>query len=205
MNEANKLVPVDDEQMEVADSLLASLTDIAYATHPEEKKVVVKSERKSRFFFRLTKSFADEIRDKKTTFEPKQLTHIDHEVERRLKSYKKEMPENLEQRIEETREFFLSEIAPITLAAGAGASQAMEVVKRLVGSDIDGTQFEKFERMAAKAVDIKMARFIARQFGMTKAEAQEILVALVPRAPTLIPVGVPNESRQEPKKAKDVR
>lgn len=204
---ANNLVPIADEQLDVADSLLASLTDIAYATNPEEKKVVVKSERRSRFFFRLTPSFAEEVKSKQLVFTPKEIIHIDHEVEKRLKNYKLEMPHTLEQNIEEVREFFLREIAPVTLAAGAGASQALEVVRRLVGSDIDGTQFEKFERMAAKAVDIKMARFVARQFGLTKTEAAEILAALVPRTPTIIPVGVPQNERQvkeQPKKAPNV-
>lgn len=200
MSEANNLVPATNEELNAQDAMLASLTDIAYSSVPENKPVIVRERHRSRFFFKLSKSFAETAKVGQKTFKAKDLTHVDHEVEKRLKDYRKEVPAELASNIDEVREFFLREIAPISLAANAGANQAMEVVKRMLGSDIDGTQFEKFERMAALAVDIKMARFIARQFGMTKVEANEILEKMKPRQPTLIPVGVPNE---RPAKQKD--
>lgn len=208
MPKANTLVPATTKELEGADQLLAALTDIAYATEPTVK--VKKRERKhrSRFFFRLTKSIADEVKDKQKQSKPKTRVHIDHEVEKRLSDYRQDMPSELEKNIAKVREFFLREIAPITLAAGAGSGQALEVVKRLVGTDIDGTQFDKFERMAAKAVDIKMARFICKQFGLGKAEAEDILEAMKPRLPSIVPIGVPNERqkqvREEAQKAPDV-
>lgn len=205
-NEANALVPVSDEELANEDALLASLSDIAYSTLPQTPIKNVKV-RKSRFFFRLSKSFADELETKKKTFVPKQLVHIDAEVEKRLKSYRAQVPSELAHNIDRVREFFLQEIAPITMAAGAGTSQALEVVRRLVKSDVDGTQFEKFERMMALAVDIKMARFVSRELGMTKKEADDILAGMKPRSPQIIPVGVPNERqerhRQEAKKTSD--
>jgi len=208
MNEANKLVPVEQSELDNADDLLASLSDIAYSTAPT-KPVKESKARKSRFFFKLSKSFVEEVEAKKKVFVPRQMVHIDHEVEKRLKDYKQEIPSELEANINKVREFFLQEIAPITMAAGAGASQAQEVVKRLVNSDIDGTQFEKFEKMMAKAVDIKMARFVARQLGMTKKEAAEILAEMKPRIPQIVPIGVPSERPQETpkgnKKATDIR
>lgn len=206
MSEANNLVPATEEELDNADSMLASLTDIAYSTATEDKPVVVKERRRSRFFFRLSPSFSEEVKNKQKAFSPKQLTHVDHQIEKRLKSYEKEIPSELEVNIGRVREFFLKEIAPISLAANAGSMQAMEVVKRLLGSNIDETQFEKFERMAAKAVEIRMARFICREFGMTKAEAKEILDTMMARpAQTIIPIGVPQhehrQSRKETKKA----
>lgn len=200
MNEANALVPVSDEEMAAEDALLASLTDIAYSTVAPKPTKQTKV-RKSRFFFRLSKSFADELEAKKQEFVPKQLQHVDAEVEKRLKSYKQQVPAELAHNIDRVREFFLQEIAPVTMAAGAGANQALEVVRRLVKSDIDGTQFEKFERMMALAVDIKMARFVARELGMTKKEAEGILQAMKPRLPQIIPVGVPNDRQKEASKA----
>lgn len=196
MNEANALVPVSDEELANEDAMLASLTDIAYSTVTPEPAKPSKV-RKSRFFFRLSKSFADEVADKQKAFVPKQMVHIDAEVEKRLKSYKEQVPAELANNIDHVREFFLQEIAPITMAAGAGASQALEVVRRLVKSDVDGTQFEKFERMMALAVDIKMARFVARALGLTKVEAAEILQAMKPRPPQIIPIGVPNDRREK--------
>ncbi len=190
--EANILVGDNQEILDGADAMLASLTNIAYSNVPEEAvEVITKRKYKSRFFFTLSKSFADLAESNRQVFKPKELTHIDHEVEKRLKDYKKKMPSELASNIDRVREFFLNEIAPITLAANAGASQAREVVKRLVNSDVDGTQFEKFERLTAKAVDIKMARFIAREFSMTKAEATEMLNELKPRSPQILPIGIP--------------
>lgn len=191
-NQANNLVPVENDEFDEADGLLASLTDIAYSPTPEKKEMKKERKRKSRFFFRLSPSFVEALDQKKAEFAPPQLTHVDAEVDKRLKMYRQQIPQELSDNIDKVREFFLREIAPITLAAGAGASQAQEVVKRLVKSDIDGTQFEKFERMMAKAVDIKMARFIARQLGLTKVEASEILEAMKPsRQPQIVPIGVP--------------
>jgi hypothetical protein len=201
MNGANNLVPVSDEELEVADSMLASLTDIAYST-PSSNKPAAPSRprRRSRFFFKLSKSFVDETEARKRTFVPKQMVHVDAEVTKRLKEYKREIPPELAGNIDSVREFFLKEIAPITLATGAGATQAREVVKRLVGSDVDGTQFEKFERMMALAVDIKMSRFVARLLGLTKAEGAEIINAMKPRTPQIVPIGLPHHENQRPEK-----
>jgi hypothetical protein len=204
------LVPVGDDEFDAADSMLAALSDIAYSAAPIVKTKAKERTRKSRFFFKLSPSFSEDVDRKKKTFAPRELHHVDEEVTRRLKEYRKKIPEELSGNIDAVREFFLNEIAPITLAAGAGASQAQEIVKRLVKSDIDGTQFEKFERMMAKAVDIKMARFIARQLGLTKVEASEILEAMKPRQqPQIVPIGVPqhegqnNARREQRQKQKD--
>src|SRR6185503_15040208 len=152
---------------------------------------------KSRFFFTLSASFTDEVRARKKVFAPKQLNHVDSEVTKRLKAYRADIPVELAANIDGVREFFLQEIAPYTLATGAGATQAREVVKSLLGSDIDGTQFEKFERMMAHAVDIKMARYVSRMLSLTKSEAREILDAMKPRTPQIVPIGMPqHENRQ---------
>lgn len=204
MSASNNLVPVGDEEFDNADNMLSSLTDIAYSPVTTPKVKAPAKTRQSRFFFRLSKSFTEDLDDKKKEFAPPQLTHVDAEVDRHLKNYKTHIPAELSANIDAVREFFLREIAPITLAAGAGASQAREVVKRLVKSDIDGTQFEKFEVMMAKAVDIKMARFVARQLGLTKAEAVQILEAMKPRPPQIVPIGVPqNERPRRKEKAKE--
>lgn len=198
MNEANKLVPVSDEELEVADSLLASLTDIAYSTEPAKPEGPERPKRRSRFFFRLSSSFTDEVAARKKAFVPKRLDHVDSEVDKRLKAYKRDIPPELALNIDGVREFFLTQIAPFTLATGAGSTQAREVVKRLVGSDIDGTQFEKFERMTALAVDIKMARYIAKSLGLKKAEANSILASIQPRQPQIVPIGIPQNENRRP-------
>ena len=54
-NEANNLVPVSDEELDNADAMLASLTDIAYATNTVQEVKSDRPRRRSRFFFKLSK------------------------------------------------------------------------------------------------------------------------------------------------------
>lgn len=203
MDKANPLVP-DTTELEVADNWLASLTDLAYAVPGADALPEERPRRfKSRFFFRMGPSFAQEVEGRKKALAPRHVVHKDHEIERRVTAYKQDLPAELAYNIDEVREFFLREIAPISFAIGAGAAQALDVARRTLNSDIDTTQFEKLERMASHAVNIKMARFVARQLGLTKKEAREILAEMRPRqAPQIIPVGIPNERQEREKSGK---
>lgn len=202
MDKANPLVP-DTTELEVADNWLASLTDMAYAI-PGTPVAKPKEQRrfKSRFFFRMSKSVAEETEARRRQLAPKEREHVDSEIEGRATTYKQELPAELAANIDDVREFFLREIAPMSFAFGAGAAQALNVARRTLNSDIDTTQFEKMERMAAHAIDIKMARFVSRSLGMTKKEARLILARMNPPRPQIVPVGVPH-GRQEGQKGKE--
>lgn len=187
------LILTDTEGEEAADNLLAALSDLAYAT-PVSNPTELKKHR-SRFFFTLGSSTEEEVKEKASKFKPKELVHIDAEIERRLKTYKAEVPDELAANIAVVRDFFLSKVSPKSLATGAGASQAREIVQRMIGSDIDSSQFDKFERMSAAAVNLSMARFIVNYYRLPKSYVTKVLDAITPRPPSTITFESPKEPR----------
>lgn len=201
---AEDLILTQPDKEEEADSLLASLSTLAFAAAPEKPKAEKPTLKgkpvrdfKSRFFFTIEPSFAAEIRVKKKQFKPKALDHIDAEVEERLVGYKEELPADLKANIELVREFFLTELAPLTLAGTAGTSQAREVIQRLLGVATDNTAFDRYERMMRVASNIQTARFIARFMGLPRSYVPQLMATLEPRAPVTfaIPPGqAPAES-----------
>lgn len=193
--EASDLILTNVAEEKVADDLLAALSDLAYAT-PGAVQSQPKRKHKSRFFFTLTKSMSSSIDGRVRKFKPRQMVHIDEEVEKRLKVYKDEMPQVLTQNIDQVREFFLTVVGPRSLAGGAGAGQAKEVVQRMLNTEIDGSQFDKFDRMSRAAVNIVMAKFVAQYYGLPVKAAYRILTDILPRPPQTIPVPhEPYESR----------
>lgn len=204
MSAANTLILTDLNEEEKADDIMAALSEMAYAT-PSKNKVVAKKERrfKSRFFFVLSDSIANEVGEAKRRLQPKKLDYIDDEIEARLKALKKVMPKELEAKIEAVREFFLTEIGPRSLAGGAGSVQAKAIVERMLNSPIDGTQFAKFERMSHEAVNMKMAKFIAKFYDLPQSATTKLLESVMPRQPVIFPIGAPNERNPEKDKKAD--
>ncbi len=190
--EAKALILTDPVAESAADELLASLSDIAYAAPRKERPVETKSKYKSRFFFKINKSLTVSIQDRARKFVPKSRVHIDDEVSKRLRAYKKELPTQLGANINAIREFFLTTIGPRSLAGGAGAIQAREVVQRMLKTEVDSTQFDKFERMSHVAVNIVMAKFVAKYYGLPVSAATKILADIAPNRPQT--VVVPNEA-----------
>jgi hypothetical protein len=156
------VVGLDLEQQEAEDSFLAGLTNIAYSR--ALPSLPYKS-RKSRFWFTL-KTAADDVEVLKSKMQTKALEHIDSEVEARLGLYKEEVHPTLLANISKVREFFLTEIAPLTLASGVGALQGREVVQKLVDSPVDGALFSKFDQMVNRAATLKLSQFVATYFGL---------------------------------------
>ncbi len=211
---AADLILTQPEEEDKADALLASLSTLAFATtdKPQSKELESKSKaviRKpkrdfdSRFFFKIEPSFAAEIQAKKKQFKPKALEHIDAEVEARLADYKNELPAELKANIELVREFFLKELAPLTLAGSAGTGQAQQVIQRLLGSPIQGDTFAKYEMMMKTASNIQTARFIARFIGLPKSYIPQILATLNPRPPLTFPV--PSSGNAAPQQVPQAR
>lgn len=193
MASSNHLLLGTKAEEDQADDLLASISRIAIAdTPPDEDEHVEaaaantepkikKKKRKSRFFFTPSKSFIDEVEERKDLSKPTVLSMVDQEVEARRKTYRNELPDALQERIEEVREFFLTEVGPVTLGGQAGALQAMEVVQRVLGTEIDNKPFAQFERMLQDAVTIKMARFIAGYFDLPTTVARQLVETIQPK------------------------
>jgi hypothetical protein len=182
--ESVDLVLTDVEGEAAADSLLASLSNIAFAV--PRTPVKTKSKRKSKFFFRL-KSLSEEVQERAEQFTPKVMEHIDAAVEGRLKDYKKELPPELSTHIDRVREFFLTELGPKTLAGVAGAAQAKDIVQKMLGTEVDPGTFVRYERMMNTAVNVSMARFIVDYLGLPKKVASHLISELQPK-PIILPV-----------------
>jgi len=188
----NHLLLTDVKKEEADDELLASLTNIAYKTPVEQPTTKVQnpertqSKRKSRFFFRPTKSFTSEVEYSKQSLAPRDssaITVLDAEVEKRKLAYDKELPKALNDNIKAVREFFLTEIGPLALAAQAGTVQASQVMQRTLNTEVDTQAFIQFERMVGKASTIKMARFIASYLKLPTRTVEELLQIVQPPAP----------------------
>ncbi len=221
---ADKLFPNDLKAEQERDDLFASLTSIAYATpsavaagsstqNPDlgfaqeassNSEYTIKKKYKSRFFYTPTKSFDAELDESKADIKPTTLTLVDQEVTDRSSSYKEELTDELVNRIDVIREFFLKEIAPKMFAAQSGVLQARLVAELALGAQVDTTHFSQFERMLSTAVTMKMARFITEYLGLPKAQSQELLSFLKPNTnPFVIPVPFDQqERRQKPMSAK---
>lgn len=199
--EASDLILTQLEAEAEADNLLASLTVLAYGSNDDSLQVTndtkVEGRRKSRFFSKPSLSFNEEAEERKKKFVPRELEHIDKVVERRLTSYKEAMPKELNSHIKCVREFFLKEIAPLTLGSIAGTSQAQDIVQRMLGTSVDGSTFEKYDRMLRVGVNIAMARFIANYLNLPKSASNKLLAELEPKVPKT--VVFPSPTQNEPK------
>jgi hypothetical protein len=191
------------KELEVADELVASLSEMAYPTKQVEVDPPERKKRyKSRFFFMIDSSIHDLVKSRSRVVKGKKLRHVDEEIENRLKAYKSELSPKLAQNLDAVREFFLTVIGPRTLAGSAGADQAKEIVQRLLNTEVDSTQFDKFDRMSHMAVSLAMADFIAKYYKLPKSATQQILASIMPRQPMSIPIPPLQESNYESRHAK---
>jgi hypothetical protein len=155
------------------DAMLASLTNIAYSQKsvPANK---LNATRNSKFWFKLETTNSI-VEDRKYRLAPKEVEYIDAEVEGRLKSYRPQIGPMLQGNISVVREFFLTEIAPLTMASEGGTLQSKEVVQRLLDTEVDATLFSKFHTMVNKAANLKMAIFVASYFGLPESSISSLI------------------------------
>jgi len=159
-------------EKELVDSqLLSSLTNLAYSVTP---KVAVRKNRTSRFWFSL-ETTAQYVKDQQKNLKPKAIEHVDQDVVDRVAIYKDELAPSLKQKIELIREFFLLEIAPLTLAASGGTTQARDVAQRTLGIDIDSAMFSRFETMVNKAATLRLSKFVATLFDLPEDAASALI------------------------------
>lgn len=161
----NNLIGKGEKELVQEDKLLLSLTSLAYATPVVQPKV--KENRTSSFWFSL-ETTEQIVAKRKAALKSKEPEHIDAEVTKRLKTYEAEISPALKKRIKQVREFFLTEIAPLTLASSGGALQSKEVAQRMLDTEIDGAIFGRFDTMVNKAATIKLGLFVLKYFGLPK-------------------------------------
>lgn len=123
-----------------------------------------KPNRQSRFWFKLDLPAAGEVTPE--VMKPKVLDHIDSDIISRLDEYRVSSPDLFKARLEQVREFFLTEVAPLTIASSGGAIQAAEVLGRMLDTEIDASTAARFQQMVNRATTLKMAQFVATYFDL---------------------------------------
>lgn len=172
--QTNNLVGASVEDLEKENHFLNVLTTLAHEV--PQKVTSINKNRSSRFWFKV-ETTNQLVTANKDIMKPRSLEHVDSEVTTRLDTYKEEMPASLKEKITQVREFFLTEIAPITLAAGGGASQAKEVAERLLEIEVDSALFTRFDNMINRAATLKLSQFVANLFGLPAEAAHSLLGA----------------------------
>jgi len=161
----------DDDDVEDAEPDMLAGRSIAHRTGPAPALPLSASpvsesrfgSRRSRFWFKLT-TVADHVEVLKEQFKPKVLEHIDASVQARLNRFKVEFPPTLDTNISAIREFLLTEIAPLSLAASGGVTQAKEVVEQMTGSPVETANLDKFEQMVNRATVLRLGIFVLEHF-----------------------------------------
>ena len=158
------------------DALASRLSQVAYA----KPRAVAKENRTSRFWFRMDNR---ELEVTKEMMRPKEVEHIDSQVVARLRKYRKTSPELFQKHSVAVREFFLRELAPLTIAASGGTAQATEVLTRLLDTNVDPSTVERFNNMLNRATTLKMAQFVATYFDLPADSVHSIIGSKEPPPP----------------------
>ena len=151
------------------DQLLTALTTLAYADKPVNNKA-----RTSRFWFQV-ETTSQMVEKKKKSLSRKPIEHIDAEVEARLLTYETELSPVLKDKITKVREFFLTEIAPLTFATAGGSLQSKAVAERMLETEVDPAIFNRFENMVNRAATIKLALFVLDYFGLPQSHFNSLI------------------------------
>lgn len=180
----NTPVGDSDEAAEQQDKFLSRLSTIAYAKDSVVSKSNKASKYKSEFFFHVDEE--DEIQIIKDKVYAKEAEEpVNTELILRSEKYADELPAELKDKIERVREFFLCEIAPISIALQGGLSQAKTIIEQQVG-EIDASEMMLAERFAAQSSKIRVMRFISDMFGLTQEESEKLYdLTLQPKQPQL--------------------
>lgn len=144
-------------------------------TAPVEKPT---SRFKSRFFFRIGDDPELEFRKVPPKVEP-----VNAELVARTDALKKSFPRELSKHIDVVREFFLREIAPLTVSGIAGADQAHSILEGATGSDVDRSLQSTFQTMLTKAAHLRLAQFVGQYMSLDDRQMQQLLQVLQPKRP----------------------
>lgn len=198
---SNALLMGTKKQEEQADELLAALSSIATPMATKEEPAKVLPLRRSRFFYRPTLSIEQEVELQKEALKPREIQAFNKEVETRKTKYEEELPVSMQKNIETVREFWLKELAPLTLGAQAGAMQAKDVAQQVLGAAIGEEPFAKFIRMVELGSTMVTARFITKYLKLPKDLAFELAEKINPKREVVFmppPDGPRNPKPQNP-------
>lgn len=174
-SKSSVLLGKSQEELDREDQLLSALSNLAYSVKETPDSGYDPSrKRTSRFWFKLETTDQFVVKRKKS-LAPKAVEHIDAEITDRLKTYEKELSPVLKDKINQVREFFLTEIAPLTLATSGGAIQSRAVAERMLDTEVDSAIFARFENMANRAATIKLGLFVLDYFGLPHSHFNELL------------------------------
>ncbi len=173
--------PVTKKQENAADALMAALTNIGQAHKVEQKKsnrTGPPGDRRSRFFFAPTMSFTEDVEIRKKVSLPREVEIVDEQIEARKKTYEKQLPTKLNKNLEQVREFWLNQVAPLALAAQSGSEQARDVINRTLNVEIDSTSFMQFQLMLNQGTKVKLADYVTKYLGL-KASDRDLILDVV--------------------------
>jgi hypothetical protein len=194
----NPLILSTRGEERAADALLAALTTIGHA-----KPSTPVLNRKSRFFYKPTLSFVEDVETRKKMTLPREVEIIDQQIEDRRKKYQTEFPPKLNRNLQQVREFWLRDIAPYTLAAQSGAQQAQDVVQRTLDTQVDSTPLVQFQRMIQTATTIKMAQYIAKYLKLPPSSAQALIDSVTAKSPQREVVFYPDAANRRERQDKN--
>ena len=106
---------------------------------------------------------------------PPKIEYADQALTSQIKAVKVSLPKDMSGNIAAVRDFFVQELAPLTLALDPGATQAREILKSVVGTEMSPEPFYRFENMASKAVLIRMAHFLEDYLGLPEGTEDALL------------------------------
>ncbi len=129
---------------------------------------------RSSFFFRLGGDQTEEARRKALTEKP-MIPRSERELDERAELYKEELPDDLEQKISEVREYLLRTVNPLVLAAQVGAEQAFAVLGKATDSEVEREFQNKLQIMLQKGVNLKLSRFVVEYLGLKPRDAAVLL------------------------------
>lgn len=178
-----KEVAKPDAKTRTRNAILDRLSNPALPDTRKEVKAAKKY--RSSFFFRLDGDEHEKARRKSLTEKPK-IPRSERELDERAESYKKELPANMDKKIDEVREFLLTTINPLVLAALAGSEQAFNVLGKATNSEVENAMHNKLQQMLQKGVQIKLSRFVTEYLGL-KAKDAEVLLEKTPPATVIFP------------------
>lgn len=169
--------PVTKSDENASDDLLSAITNLGKLnkTPLPGRLQAGEADRRSRFWYRPTISFSEDVTLRKRASVPQEAQPMIDEIDRRIKTYSKELPPDLEANMIDVREFWLKEIAPLTLPAQAGSEHARSVITGVLGSDIDVTSFMQFQRMMGEAAKLKIAKFLTQYMGLDPSQVEVLL------------------------------
>lgn len=152
---------------------------------------------RSRFFFRVDKEDTINIREEDVP--------VNSDLVKATDDAQSSLPARMAPLVNDVRDFFVNELAPLTLAGITGAQQARAALAEVLGVEVDATTEVKFRSLLARAIDIKLASYVKNYMNLSEDEATLLLDTLKPRNPAnlVLPLSGHENTNRRPINKKD--